>query len=293
MIEVEWLTSTDPLAMLRHLTWQPSDRKLQLWMEAVASGVGRLVDDPDANTQQHLTLPLRWAVAKHARITFAAKAALLREIVGNPFQTVTLPASNVECPACQGRGWLRLIPTAPGTERECMRCRGSRRVAGSCPWLTPTVVSLVQAAYDDHAGRTCPTCRGVRNLYYVPATRFNRPSTDEPIVMGPSPKKMPCDACHGTGRVGEGTLDPVRLSILADALTDAGCDCTPLLMHLRGRRPCTFCGGFPQAVPGGDRVPCMMPGPGDINCREVDGWHVLDGPHVRGCWAVDLILGMV
>ena len=45
------------------------------------------------------------------------------------------------------------------------------------------------------------------------------------------------------------TLDPVRLSILADALEDAGCT-DAILAHLRS-----------------------------------------PGPHVRGCWAVDLILG--
>jgi hypothetical protein len=47
-----------------------------------------------------------------------------------------------------------------------------------------------------------------------------------------------------------GTLDAARLSVLADALEDAGCDQTDILDHLRG-----------------------------------------PGPHVRGCWVVDLILG--
>ena len=47
----------------------------------------------------------------------------------------------------------------------------------------------------------------------------------------------------------EGTLEPVRLAVLADALQDAGCDSAILLDHLRGL-----------------------------------------GPHVRGCWALDLIL---
>jgi hypothetical protein len=48
----------------------------------------------------------------------------------------------------------------------------------------------------------------------------------------------------------EGTLDPAWLSLLADALEDAGCGEGNLLAHLRG-----------------------------------------PGPHVRGCWALDLILG--
>jgi hypothetical protein len=47
-----------------------------------------------------------------------------------------------------------------------------------------------------------------------------------------------------------GELDPARLSVLADALEDAGCTDPDLLGHLRS-----------------------------------------PGPHVRGCWALDLILG--
>ena len=51
-------------------------------------------------------------------------------------------------------------------------------------------------------------------------------------------------------RLPEGTLDPSRLILLADALEDAGCTDAELLGHLRS-----------------------------------------PGPHVRGCWAVDLVLG--
>jgi hypothetical protein len=55
---------------------------------------------------------------------------------------------------------------------------------------------------------------------------------------------------YGKRRLPEGTLDPTRLSLLADALEDAGCTDAELLGHLRS-----------------------------------------PGPHVRGCWAVDLVLG--
>ena len=50
-------------------------------------------------------------------------------------------------------------------------------------------------------------------------------------------------------RLPEGTLDNVRLGMLADALLDAGCEDEELIQH------------------------CRQP-----------------GPHVRGCWAVDLCL---
>jgi hypothetical protein len=55
-------------------------------------------------------------------------------------------------------------------------------------------------------------------------------------------------ALYSDRRLPEGTLDPVRLAILADALEEAGAD-AELVAHLR-----------------------------------------TPGPHVRGCWAVDLLL---
>jgi hypothetical protein len=58
------------------------------------------------------------------------------------------------------------------------------------------------------------------------------------------------EAAYEERRLPEGTLEPVRLPLLADALEDAGCTDAELLGHLRS-----------------------------------------PGPHVRGCWAVDLVLG--
>jgi hypothetical protein len=89
------------------------------------------------------------------------RAALVRDVFGNPFRAASLDPA----------------------------------------WLTPDVLSLAQAAYEE---RTLPA----------------------------------------------GTLDPARLALLADALEDAGCGDADILSHLRG-----------------------------------------EGPHVRGCWAVDLCLG--
>lgn len=51
-------------------------------------------------------------------------------------------------------------------------------------------------------------------------------------------------------RLNNGTLDPDRLLVLADALEDAGCTDAEILQHLRG-----------------------------------------PGPHVGGCWVIDLLRG--
>jgi hypothetical protein len=107
----------------------------------------------------------RWmckTVAKRERWGEArAQCGLIHDIFGNPFRSVSLAA----------------------------------------PWLTPVVLKLAQAAYDN---RLLPS----------------------------------------------GLLDNTGLAILADALEEAGCTDPDILSHLRG-----------------------------------------PGPHVRGCWPVDLILG--
>src|SRR5205807_5738807 len=56
------------------------------------------------------------------------------------------------------------------------------------------------------------------------------------------------EAAYDERSLPEGTLDRVRLAVLADAVEEAGCTNAELLDHLRG-----------------------------------------PGPHVRGCWAVDLL----
>jgi hypothetical protein len=58
------------------------------------------------------------------------------------------------------------------------------------------------------------------------------------------------EAAYEERSLPDGTFDQERLAVLADALEDAGCENTSLLLHLRS-----------------------------------------EGPHVRGCWALDLILG--
>ena len=73
MNEVEWMTSTDPVAMLEHLRFTPhdgsgrlsdhvSDRKLKLWIEACRLRLGR--SDKE----------------------WAEQAAILRDLFGNPWR---------------------------------------------------------------------------------------------------------------------------------------------------------------------------------------------------------------
>jgi hypothetical protein len=41
-----------------------------------------------------------------------------------------------------------------------------------------------------------------------------------------------------------------------------------------------------------DRMPILAGALEEVDCTNAESWHIAElGPHVRGCWAVDLILG--
>ena len=202
MTESEWLASTDPAAMLRHLVGDEthhaaaphygghpgaSARKLRLfavnwWRQATPHSrahevLAKTLEDeanqPSLDRKVTATM-LVWGTTLYTQPHMPGiGAALLREIVGNPFRPRN-PYKSVHMVAMGSDHGSRLIPREPG--------------------LTPTVLGLAQAAYDERA--------------------FD------------------------------------RLPILADALEEAGCEDGGILDHLRG-----------------------------------------PGPHVRGCWVVDLLLG--
>lgn len=87
-------------------------------------------------------------------------------------------------------------------------------------------------------------------------------------------------------RHGDGTLDPVTLAAVADALEEAGADNEDLLRHLRGQEWCWSCRGE-----GGRWKSCDVCNPRRVSWDLWSGWVPLRGPHVRGCWAIDLLLG--
>lgn len=242
MSESDWLACEDPGRMLSYLTNVGvggasvadlgqrliSDRKLRLFGVACMRHVKRRRTDDEGLTvldlaeqvaDGQLTLNVArsrsadvlgligdhwclWEDAAHlaremvdsgeASECWPTEAALLRDIVGNPFRPARVTRA---CDDCGGAGWW------PKYARECGSCAGTGRIADRrrCPWLTPTVLGLATAAYDE--------------------------------------------------RLSGGALDPVRLAVLSDALEEAGAE-GELLSHLRSA-----------------------------------------GPHVRGCWALDLILG--
>jgi len=290
MTEPEWMASEDPAAMLqvlgvpqRHVSesQKASDRKLRLWVEACRahSDASDYVDDLGSCSGLRVALEY-WGSRDGTSVSQAVRAHLLRDIIGTPHRPVTLPPGPA-CGRCKGEGGF-CVTMADGyggdykTEwATCRACQG--RKLQPCLWLTPTVVSLAHAAYDSRdQGRPHKKCRCGRNF-----ARLQKKGLSPPLAW--------CNHCAEDGgwwadavaRESDGTLDPVRLAVLADALEEAGCDsepCGPLcaVEHSGTRHtpdPCPRCGNS-------GRVPHPLLA------------HLRDpGPHVRGCWAVDAVLG--
>ncbi len=86
----------------------------------------------------------------------SVRAALLREVFGNPFRPVTLPTMPVKCRKC---GCETLYGDGPPLDAQgftqtfwCKACQHKQPWNPQwlkCPWLTHTVLSLAQAVYDE------------------------------------------------------------------------------------------------------------------------------------------------
>lgn len=227
MTEQEWLTSNDPVVMLKAFNFTKdsiqgklnplSDRQLRLF----AAECVRIAYDGEVKTKPEEPpgnwTPAYWATTWASRYgpnelpEQQTKSALLRDIIGNPWRPV-----NWKCVSCDGTGGK--LYYEPGLLVSwCNACDGR----GTVPWLTPAVQRFAQAIYDDR--------------------------------------------------------DFDRLPILADMLEEAGCMEAAILEHFREPM---YCNAW-----------CHDDGNGHL-CKSCDGGpRQLINPHVRGCWALDLILG--
>lgn len=303
MTEAEWLTSDDPQAMLRYLQGKANlNRKLRLFACAWVRRVWHLLDDECGRQAVEVAERFADGLASKAELSAASAAVwgaasavtraaaraaamdaawaaawitawdipkdaqcdLLREVVGNPFALVTI--SNVA-----GVGWIGGAPSR----------------------LTPQVLSLAEAAYSERPGRECAKCYGKgkwKRCNGCGGEWAGEVGPDCFVCGHPYLTEKTCQVCAGTGRIEDGTLDTFRLALLADALEEAGCDHQNVLDHLRG--VCVVCHGAGQL----DDVVSILADvrggrPVRVACFACTGTGRHQQPHVRGCWALDCVLG--
>ncbi len=160
---------------------------------------------------------------------------------------------------------LREIMGNPWKPPLCGVRHGSnwRQCADLVKLRTPTVLSLAQAAYEERVSAECPTCHG--------SGLVGQANVGGVWRCGTCPVEVP--PMKGTGRIDTGHLDPFRVMLVAEAMEEAGCMDEAILRHLRGE----------------EHVHAVLPGGQMSNQPMV--WRLLRGPHVRGCWVVDLLLG--
>jgi len=286
MNEAEYFECRNPTTLLNYAGFV-NDRKLRLWVFAMCAQAHSLdyarkhyakwedgesggIDDEDALV---VAVSRDWSLFPSEGIDALEQCNLFREVVGNPFRPVSLPES----------------------------VRGE-----------PTVRELALAAYEQRR-RICGRCKGRLG-------RWGRGEFDA--------EWKSCSACGGEGLIDNGTLDPARLAVLSDALEEAGCPADEPCRRCYGRgmvadppgmealldaeaesgaltlsgawTRCHMCNGSGRTphpildhlriAPSTDHVRrCGTEFRGCAPECPKDRWE-RNGPHVRGCWALDLIL---
>ncbi len=285
MTEEEWLISSDPARMLRAIdhqlltdhgpiNYRPSDRKLRLFVHALmwAEGVGPTNENKPSD-------PLAWLNTFFSSSFVVEEppsnaANLLRDIIGNPWRPLDLTIKCDACGGCGEEGPLGLT----NYWRCCYKCGYPEQRYGTgkmrAPWLTTEVLSLAEAAYENRLGGKCEKCDYGKPGEYTPDDGW-----------GISEK---CKTCKGTGYIEGGLLDPARLAVLSDALEEADCPIPS------GRTISQVIEDQSHAVMGGccDRFANQM-ACSCLSDAEPDGLlsHLRSpGPHVKGCYVLDLIL---
>lgn len=265
MTEQEWLTSTDPAAMLdwcnSERDYRPSvhpvvtDRQLRLFACACCRQVWHLLTDKRSRRAVEvaeryadgleISMALRFACEEAGRVlplgksnpaaSMAAWVAyweldrVVRQVVSWDTKNTIAQASLIRC--------IIGNPFRP-VRVKVHPCIGTSDISihdweSWLAWQDETIPALAQAAYEERVVRTCPKCHGQGGSH-----------------SGQEDFWYDCTNCHGTGYLDTGELDAGRLAMLADALEEAGCQEEVILRHLRSLEP-----------------------------------------HVRGCWVIDTLTG--
>jgi hypothetical protein len=228
--EKEWLAATDPAPMLAFLRGRVSERKFRLFSVACCRRLGPLLKDTRVTTALDMAEQHADGTATQAELDAALRGAAQAQRAQR--RKALLFACAAVMDAC-GPGGLG----------------AAEKVAWAEAAATDSRVT-----YGDYVRRTRPDLYAslAEQLREVIGNPLLPLSPLPPAVLAWKDRTVPrlAQAAYDDRRLPDGTLDPARLGIMADALLDAGCTDEDLMAHLRS-----------------------------------------DGAHVRGCFAVDIVMG--
>jgi hypothetical protein len=258
MTEAGWLACDDPQKMLEFVRGNASDRKLRLFACACCRRIGHLLSDERC---QEAAKAVKAAESFADGLTpggdlGAAQEAAQGEYFAHFGTLYSAWAGGAAAMAAAadiraGRRWHGFF-SERGEFGEAADA-AAKAVAGYAadgPQTEGLPKAIVETTWRaTQASERQYQTRLLRDSFGNP---FRPSPLLPPAVLAWNDRTVPrlAQAIYQDRHLPAGTLENVRLAILADALLDAGCDDEELVRH----------------------------------CRS-------DGPHVRGCWAVDLILG--
>ncbi len=209
--EAEWLACENPASVLEYLRERVADRKLRLFACGCCRAIWHLIDD--GHCRQAVEIAERFA---DGQSTQRQVAAAYRRASG-----ATTAANKAAAMTCDA-----LIGTSTAIE-----------IAVCAADAVAFSARQPETAYE---AETRNQARLWRELVGNPSR--TGPAVDPAWLawQGGAVTQL-ARAAHEERRLPEGTLDPARLAVLADALEDAGCADAELLGHLRG--PGVHCRG--------------------------------------------------
>jgi hypothetical protein len=222
MTEAEWLTSEGSDLLLDFLRGRGSERKLVLFAVACCRHAWQALQAAEERAGSVVELAERYADGR----------AILPEV----WAALSAPRKGRRGRPC--RESLDAMGAVHGLGAESAWCAAMQVSAGARALVSLDVVGTEQSAQ----------AALVRDIFGNP---FRLSPAVEAAWLTWHDGLIPelTAALYEGRRLPEGTFDPQRLAVLADALEDGGCTNADILGHLHG-----------------------------------------PGPHVRGCWVVDLVL---
>jgi hypothetical protein len=223
MTEEEWLACTDPKPMLRFLRGKVSERKLRLFALACCERIDSQISDPRSRAALAFT-------ATHVESGLARRK-------GRPAVAEAADAAKKEL-------YARYFPRSnPETQQADVAAYCAAEAALATLKLDPWFAADYASCFASYAkgsyfggGEREQQAWLLHDIFGNPF-RLSLPLPPAILVWNDGTVRRIAQAIYEQRRMPEGTLDPARLAILADALLDAGCDDEALIAHCRSEGP--------------------------------------------------------